>query len=217
MTPVTGPPVNLRDAPLPSLRRAEHLMVMPATLPPPWTAAQVRALPEEPGKHYEVIDGELFVSPGPSFPHQFVAGELFALLRAHVRARRTGAVLSGPAEIEPDEYTLVQPDLFVVPLVDGRPPRDWTEAGRVLLTIEVLSPTSSRRDRVHKRRLYQRMGVEYWLVDPDARVIERWLPSASRPDILDDRLEWRAEGDSDPLVLDIPAMFSAALGEDVSG
>ena len=139
-----------------------------------------------------------------------------------MRARRRGSASRaaehsrppGPAEIEPDEYTLVQPDIFVVPLIAGRPPRDWTEAGRVLLTIEILSPSSGRHDRVRKRRLYQRMGVEYWIVDPDARVVERWLPQSGHPEVCDKLLEWRPEDGVAPLLIDLATMFSSALGED---
>lgn len=191
-------------------------MVMPAIAPRRWTAAQVRALPDDPPRRYEAIDGELFVSPGPSFPHQFVAGEFFAIIRSFVRRLGVGAVLTGPAEIEPDEYTLVQPDIFVVPLIAGRPPRDWTEAGRVLLTIEILSPSSGRHDRVRKRRLYQRMGVEYWIVDPGARIVERWLPQSSHPEVCDHLLEWRPQDGLEPLVIDLATMFNSALGDDVS-
>ena len=138
-------------------------MVMSAIESHRWSAAEVRALPDEPGKQYEVIDGELFVSPGPAFSHQSVAVELTLLLRDYVRRDAIGYVLNGPGEIEPDPFTLVQPDIFVVPAVNGKLPVDWEAASRLLLVVEIISPSSGRTDRVRKRRLYQRMGVEYWI------------------------------------------------------
>ena len=67
----------------------------------------------------------------------------------------------------------------------------------------------ARADRVQKRRLYQRAGVpEYWMVDLDARVIERWRPDDERPELLDERLTWHPGGAGEPLVLDLPAFFA---------
>jgi len=184
---------------------------MPATQGRRWTAAEVRALPEEPGRQYEVIDGELFVSPGPSYAHQAVAFELQRALHAYVRAARLGYVLDGPCDVEADPHTLVQPDIFVVPPVDGRRPRDWEEARRLLLVAEVLSPSSGRKDRVVKRRLYQRLGTEYWIVDPDARVVERWRPGEERPELAEETITWQPEGPHAPLTIDLVALFAEAL------
>lgn len=213
---MTVPTVNstiVVHAPLHTVCRAEHTMAMPAIESRRWTAAEVRALPQEPGKQYEVIDGELFVSPGPAFSHQSVAVELTLLLRDYVRRDGIGYVLNGPGEIEPDLFTLVQPDIFVVPAINGKLPVNWEAASRLLLVVEILSPSSGRTDRVRKRRLYQRMDVEYWIVDVSARVIERWLPTDERAELLDERLVWRADGTSDVLAVDINALFIRALGE----
>ena len=186
-------------------------MVMPATQGRRWTAAEVRALPEEPGKQYEVIDGELFVSPGPSYAHQFVTAELLGRLRAYVHAQKLGYVLMGPGDVESDAYTLVQPDVFVVPPVEDRAPRDFAEARRLLLAVEVLSPSSGRKDHVVKRRLYQRMDTEYWIVDPDARVVERWRPGDESAELAEEWLTWQPEHASEALVIDLVAMFAEAL------
>ena len=54
-----------------------------------------------------------------------------------------------------------------------------------------------------KRRRYQRAGIpEYWIVDPDARVVERWRPSDERPEVASEILEWRPVADAPPLLLD---------------
>ena len=94
-------------------------------------------------------------------------------MTSYVREHHAGLALFAPADVEFEPESMVQPDLFVLPLVDGRKPHSVKEAGRLLLVVEVLSPSTARLDRHLKRRLYQRYGVEeYWIVDLDARVVE---------------------------------------------
>src|SRR3954463_13774724 len=100
-------------------------MGMPETLER-WTAARVRELPDD-GKRYEVVDGELLVTPAPSFDHQQAAFELASSLRAYLAQIRLGHAVMSPADIELDANTLVQPDVFVVPLEGGRRPKRWTD------------------------------------------------------------------------------------------
>jgi Uma2 family endonuclease len=108
----------------------------------------------------------------------------------------------------------VQPDLFVIPLVNGRRPRRFEEVGRLLLAIEVLSPSTARADRVVKRTLFRDQGVpQFWIVDLDSRIIERSTPTEARPEILVDELAWHPEGASSPLVIDVLAYFTAVLDD----
>ncbi|MBI4421343.1 MAG: Uma2 family endonuclease [Gemmatimonadetes bacterium] len=179
-----------------------------------WTAEMVRALPDD-GKRYEVIDGELFVTPSPRLLHQRACLELTLLLRPYVRLHRLGEVLQSPADIEFDPKTLVQPDVFVAPLVGGRRPRTWKEVTGLLLAIEVLSPSSARADRVVKRRRYQRAGVpDYWLVDLDARLVERWRPSDQRPELVSETLAWQPFPSLEPFAIDLPAFFTEVAPEE---
>lgn len=207
MTLELGGAHTMRRAPLPVLPIAEHRMAMPA--PPPaarrWTVPEVRALNRASGStRYELVDGELLVTPGPSWSHQAVVGQLHVALAGYLRTHRVGYVFMAPADVEPFDGSLVQPDLFVTPLVDGRRPRDWAEAGRLLLAVEVVSPSSARADRVTKRRLYQRMRVpEYWVVDLDARVVERWRPDDARPEVVDGMLPWQPEGAAEALAIEV--------------
>ena len=85
-------------------------MPLPST---EWTADMVRALPED-GKRHEVLDGELVVSPAPSWMHQYVVGAFFKRLDDHVAAHRLGRVLMAPADVEFSTRRLLQPDLLVV-------------------------------------------------------------------------------------------------------
>ncbi len=176
-----------------------------------WTVAEVLQLPDD-GKRYEVVDGELLVSPAPSLPHQETVWRLARSLASYVDAQGIGRVLLSPADLEFDERTLVQPDLFVAPLIDGRRPRSWKEIRSLILAVEVLSPSTARADRQIKRRRYQRHGVaEYWIVDLDARLVERWRPADERPEILAERLEWQPTGEIPPLEIDLPPLFAEAL------
>jgi Uma2 family endonuclease len=176
-----------------------------------WTVVQVLALPDD-GNRYEVVDGELLVSPAPSLPHQAAVQALFKRLEPFVAVHRAGRVLLSPADIEFDERTLVQPDVFVAPLVAGRLPRSWTEIRELLLAIEVLSPTTARADRQVKRRRYQRHGVpEYWIVDLEARLIERWRPGDERPEILAEHIEWHPSPDMPALPIDLAELFAEIL------
>jgi len=188
-------------------------MAMPAIEVRRWTADEVRALPEEPGKRFECVDGELLVSPGPRLPHQSVQTLLLSMLDAYGEHQGIGAVFAAPGELELDRYTLVQPDLFVLPRVNGKRPRTQEEAGTPLLFIEILSPSTARYDRVVKRRRYQRYGVEYWIADIDSRLVERWTPEAERPEIVTGAHSWHPVGASTPLVIDFEDVFAKATGE----
>ena len=187
-------------------------MAMPALAPRDWTAAAVQALPEDPQHRIECVDGMLLVSPTPRLVHQSAVTVLAIRLEGVLRAARAGTVFVAPSEWVLDERTLVQPDLYVVPLVEGRRPRTEEERGEPLLFIEVLSPSTARHDRLVKRARYQRAGIEYWIVDLDARLVERWLPGEARPVIESDRLTWHPTGVWTPMVIDLDGFFIEVLG-----
>lgn len=183
-------------------------MAMPAVEERYWTADDVRALPDD-GKRYECIDGELLVTPSPRGLHQKALREVFLRLHDYVREHALGELLWSPADIELEARSLVQPDLFVA-LPRAGVPRfaDWTDVGALPLAIEVLSPSTARYDRVVKRKFYQRRQVgEYWIVDLDARLIERWQPADQSPEILSETLAWAPAGAPSALVIDLEALF----------
>jgi Uma2 family endonuclease len=94
------------------------------------------------------------------------------------------------------------------------PDRDWAAFPDPILVIEILSPSTARYDRITKRRRFQRSGIpEYWIVDLDARAIERWRPADERPEILDERLVWHPPGAAQPLELDLPRYFTEVWGK----
>lgn len=185
---------------------------MPAVTDRIWTAAEVQALPDDPSHRYECVDGVLLVSPTPRLAHQGAVTALAVLLEGLVRPPGVGTVFVAPSEWVLDPRTLVQPDLYVTPLVDGRRPRTEEERGHPLLFIEVLSPSTARFDRVVKRGRYQRAGIEYWIVDLDSRVVERWLPGEDRPTIHADELQWQPQGTSTSFTIALDAFFTEVLG-----
>lgn len=132
-------------------------MGMPA-LAHDWTAEMVRALPED-GNRYEVVDGELFVTPAPVLPHQLAIGELYQLIAAYLRKHRLGDVIFAPSDIEFDARTLVEPDLFVVPELKAPVPRYFEDPSQLLLAIEVLSPHPRARIETSSRACIS--GPEY--------------------------------------------------------
>jgi len=179
-----------------------------------WTADMVRALPDD-GNRYEVIDGQLFVTPAPSALHQRAVGRIFLRLENYLRGKTWGEVLFSPADISFSEDRLVQPDVFVAPPgPSGRRVREWSEIRGLLLAVEVLSPSTARADRQAKRRLYQEEGVpEYWIVDLDARVVERWRSGDERPEIVAATLTWQPDTSAAPLQLDLAVFFHEVLEE----
>jgi Uma2 family endonuclease len=185
-------------------------MAMPAT-ETEWTAEMVRAIPDD-NNRYQVVDGELFVTPPPSWCHGDIVLELSLVLSHYLKKNPVGHLKIAPQGVELDYRTLVEPDLFVVPMVDGKKPRKWEDVRELLLAIEVLSPSTARLDRRVKRVRYQREGVpEYWIVDVDARLIERWRPGDERPEVISGTIEWRPLAASKPLVLDLDDLFARAL------
>ena len=164
-----------------------------ATVSKHWTIDKVRALPDDRNR-YEIIDGELFVTPAPAVVHQRAVLQLALRLVPYLKAQGLGEPIIAPADVEIAPDTMVEPDIFVIPPIAGALPRSWTDAERLLLVVEVLSPTSARADRVRKRALYARVRIpEYWIVDVDGRVVERWRPDPGRAGLTIDLVEYFAE------------------------
>lgn len=215
MTRSPNPPLPWRDAELQQTPSAEQIMGMPA-VERRWTAREVRALiAENPllTPRYELVDGELLVTPSPGFGHQRAVARLLIALGLYCERERVGTPLTSPFDVELEPETITQPDLFVVSPDEGRRlQRDGLPAQSLLLAVEVLSPSSSRHDRVRKRPLYQRHVPEYWIVDLDARIVERWRTGEDRPEIIESSLEWRPGGAAEPFVLEIEQFFGEVGG-----
>jgi Uma2 family endonuclease len=171
-----------------------------------YTVDEVLAFPDD-GSRYELVDGELLVTPAPAPSHQRVSMRLSVAIENYLTTWPGRAVLfASPADISWDREKLVQPDLFVVPV--GEVSRSWKTVRTLVLAIEIVSPSSARGDRLVKRRLYQRQHVAtYWIVDPDARLVEVWQPDDERPEIVTDVLRWRVAPDAEDLAVDLEKLF----------
>jgi Uma2 family endonuclease len=178
-----------------------------------WTFADLEDLPDD-GNRYEIIDGELFVTPAPSLNHQDAVIRLHRQLADYLSVQRVGYAYVSPADIVFTPRRAVQPDVFVVPLVGTKRPRHFDEVRRLLVAAEVLSPTTARADRVRKRALFRDEGVaEYWIVDLESRTFERSTPADARVDVIDDELHWSPAGATTPMVIDVAAFFAALLDD----
>ena len=193
-------------------------MGMPAERTRRWTAGEVRSLIDAAplaAPRYELVDGELLVTRSPSFAHQAAVRELVLVLHEYLARERVGQVLCSPSDVELEPDDVRQPDVFVVPLREER--RALTEGNPVqelVLAVEVLSPSSGRHDRVKKRPGYQRHVSDYWIVDVDSRVVERWQPGDERPAIVSDTLTWLPAGASAPFELPLGSFFARVWAED---
>jgi Uma2 family endonuclease len=141
-----------------------------------WTVEMLDALPDD-GQCYEIIDGELYVTPAPSDVHQLVVGAFFNRLHVYLRPSQLGRAMISPADVRKGERTRnrVQPDVFAVRLVDGKRPSYPYDLRDILLAIEVQSPSNPLLDYQVKRELYLSHGIpEYWIANAEGRVVSRW-------------------------------------------
>jgi Uma2 family endonuclease len=191
---------NVRNAGLSARRGAEQIMAMPAAKADAsrrWTAREVRELiANNPfaSPRYELVEGELLVTPSPNFAHQRAVTLLLRMLDDYVRSVGIGVAMVSPFDVELEPEFLSQPDVFVLSTDEARRVTRQMPARELLIAAEVLSPSSGRYDRVVKRPKYQRHVPEYWIVDLDSRLFERWLPNDDRPTILVESLEWHPPG-----------------------
>jgi Uma2 family endonuclease len=179
-----------------------------------WTAAQARILiASSPGHwpRYELIDGELIVTPAPATVHQIAVTEIWAVLAPYVERENLGIALVSPADLELRVGHITQPDVFVAPLGTSAPPDytpSWADVKTLLLAVEIISPGSGRTDRVVKRDYYMNAGVpEYWVVDLDGRVVEQWNPDRETPLVVRSVLDWYPPGAMERLSIDVHALF----------
>jgi len=177
-----------------------------------WTTADVRALIREdrPWPRYELIDGELIVTPSPRTPHQLAAFEFCRELDAYLDRVPVGLAVLSPADLELRPGTITQPDVFVIPAGIGiaGATAEWSDVTSLLLAVEVLSPGSLRTDRIVKRDFYLANNVaEYWVVDLEAEMIERWHSLHEDLERCRGQIAW-APNSHEPLVIDLAALFA---------
>lgn len=131
-------------------------------------------MPEEPGCRFEILDGILVKEPSPNVPHQRVSRRLQRLLEDYFwKVDPRGEVLDAPLDTTLGDITVVQPDLLYVSGEQQNMVKETRIDGPPALVVEIISPTSRRKDRVQKMQIYQNAGVQhYWLVDPGEKTLE---------------------------------------------
>lgn len=150
-------------------------MVISAPHDRPLTAKDLAELPDD-GTRYELIWGELYMSPAPNTDHQRAVAQLHLFLAQYLREHRIGEVFLAPYEVMFDNYNVVQPDLILILDEHAHRVTDTGITGPPDLCIEVLAPGSRGRDLVKKFTLCAHFGVrEYWIIDPAQQQVRAFL------------------------------------------
>jgi Uma2 family endonuclease len=149
----------------------------------PLTVHDFWELPDGP-PHYQLIEGDLFMSPPPGFFHQNIIGNLYFLIREYLEGHPEGTVALAPCAVELSDLNAYEPDLFFVTKERASIITDRGAVGAPDLVVEVLSPSTAKHDKGVKREVYARTGVqELWIVDPELKEVQgyRFAESSGTP------------------------------------
>jgi Uma2 family endonuclease len=136
-----------------------------------WTYEKYCQLDDD--KRYEIIDGNLLMAPAPTLWHAQWSFNLAVILREHATRRNLGTIFVAPVDVVLDDRNVVQPDIIFVASANKDILHDKAIVGVPDLLVEMISPSSVRRDRYQKKDLYARFGVkEYWIGDPGNESLE---------------------------------------------
>lgn len=134
-----------------------------------WTVDDLDQVPDD-GLQYELLDGVLLVTPSPIPNHQRLIGGVFLLL--HNACPPGLEAFVAPLDWRPDRRTSLQPDVLVVASEQIGPKN---LPGSLALAVEVLSPSTRRKDRMLKFSKYEDAGIpSYWIVDPVGPSLAAW-------------------------------------------
>lgn len=122
---------------------------------------------------HEIIEGEHFMSPSPSVYHQKIVGQLFTALLKFVEKKQLGEVFVSPIDVVFHETDVCVPDLIFISKENDAIIKAENIQGAPDLVIEILSPSTKKRDRELKYKRYAYYGVkEYWIIDPEKQIVE---------------------------------------------
>jgi Uma2 family endonuclease len=175
-----------------------------------WTYEEFARLPDD-GNRYEVIAGDLYVTPPPDTSHQEASARFFMKLRGFADEHGVGQVLYAPTAVIFADGDYLEPDILFL-----RSERQHLRTRRGIegppdLVVEVLSPTTSKQDRGIKRERYALYGVpEYWLIDPDRGRVEvyRLQEDPDRSTVVTDWLRWEPVEGGPVLVLNVSQLLA---------
>ncbi len=178
-----------------------------------WTYEEFARLPDD-GNRYEVIAGELYVTPAPNSIHQTVSFRLVHLFGDFCLAQGAGIAFHAPYDVIFGDGDYVQPDLVFVRRERMHIVKDHGLEGTPDLVVEILSDSTEQRDRGIKRERYAAHGVpEYWMIDAGAKHVEVYRSRRGdlrRVAVEKDVLRYRATLSGPELVVDVPHLFRPA-------
>jgi Uma2 family endonuclease len=138
-----------------------------------WTYDEFAAESAETNLPTELWDGEIIMSAAPRPLHQRITARTWRFLEAYVLERKLGEIFISPIDVVFGASKVVQPDVVFVSNGQKSIVESTCICGVPELLVEVISAGTWRRDRVDKKALYEQFGVaEYWIIDPDSRLIE---------------------------------------------
>jgi Uma2 family endonuclease len=184
---------------------------MPLSPPIPprslWTVDDLEELPKD-GNRYEILHGELLVTPRPTLWHQRVVTRLISSVGGWCNANRAWECFA-PGGVPISQTSWLIPDLVVYAVPTSGLASEWHDMEPPTLVIEILSPSTRHIDRYRKRPAYLAHGVaEVWLVDIDARTFERWTARSEFPELHTNTITWSPNTDVSPLTIEFERLFA---------
>jgi len=135
----------------------------------------------EDGQRHEVLDGEHYVTPSPFIRHQDISSNLHSVLGPFVRENRLGRIYAAPTDVVLSPHDVAVPDLLFISNERLRILTDRNVQGAPDLVIEIISPSTRRRDEGIKLERYDRLGVmEYWMFYPDRKTTKVYRRDGNR-------------------------------------
>ncbi|MDZ7264032.1 MAG: Uma2 family endonuclease [candidate division KSB1 bacterium] len=145
-----------------------------------YTYQDYLTLPDD-GNSYEIIEGELIMSPAPHTIHQQVSLNVVIELTHFVRNANAGKVFYAPTVVILSKRDIVQPDILFVSRQKTDIIKEKNINGVPDLIIEILSPATGYNDLIEKKELYEKFGVqEYWIVDPKKRRVDVYVHNGEK-------------------------------------
>lgn len=128
------------------------------------------------GKRYEVLNGELMMAPAPNRFHQAISRNLCRIIYQHLHLHKQGRAYDAPFDVFFDDLNVAQPDLVFVATESQAELALEGVHGPPDLVVEILSPSTTRRDLRIKRALYARSRVrEFWVISPETHQLQIYL------------------------------------------
>jgi Uma2 family endonuclease len=173
-----------------------------------WTYEEYMKLPVE-NTRYEVIAGELYITPTPPTLHQAIAGPFLTALYQQVEEdHQLGFIVPGPIDVLFGEGDFIEPDVVFVRRDRQEILTDRGFEGVPDLIVEFIAPDTAERDRGLKRERYAHFGVpEYWVVYGEARTVEIYRPEAEIAEVVTGSWTWQPIPEGPAVEMNLPKLL----------